>query len=175
MKKIVITGPECSGKTELSEYLSDYYHAPLVPEYARWYLRHLPRPYDALDLMAIAAGQEKGLFEKRSRQKSAPMLFIDTWDIDLKIWYTYRFGPMPFFLKELSERHLVDHYLLCAPDLPWQADSLRENPHDRDELFDEFKIKLVESDASFSVISGKGQARRRAAFRAVENAIAGAS
>jgi nicotinamide riboside kinase len=171
MKNIVITGPECSGKSELSEHLSDYYYAPLVTEYARWYLTHLPRHYDALDLMAIAHGQEKSRFEKRSKQPTAAFLFIDTWDVVLKIWYRYRFGSTPSFLKALSDRHAVDHYLLCAPDLPWRRDPLRENPHDRDELFEKFKRELAESNASYSVISGKGEARRKAAIRALETLI----
>jgi len=175
MKNIVITGPECSGKSELTAYLAEHFHAPRVPEYARNYLKYLPRAYDARDLMAISAGQEKSVFEKRTKHALADYLFIDTWNIVLKIWYRYRFGAMPSFLQGLSDRHVVDHYLLCAPDLPWQEDPLRENPNDRDALFEQYKKELTESDASFSIISGAREMRRQAAIRAVETGNGGSS
>ena len=56
-KKVCIIGPECTGKTELSQFLSEHYKCPWVAEYARAYLNKLGRSYDESDLVKIAHGQ----------------------------------------------------------------------------------------------------------------------
>ncbi|MEQ9412246.1 MAG: ATP-binding protein, partial [Cyclobacteriaceae bacterium] len=56
IKKIVIIGPECTGKSELSEYLSEYFNTCWVAEYARAYLDNLNAPYIESDLLKIAHG-----------------------------------------------------------------------------------------------------------------------
>jgi len=169
MKKIVITGPECSGKSELSQALADYYHMPWVPEYARTYLTTLPRPYEASDLLAIARGQEEGIFDRESQFPDASWLFIDTWVVVLQIWYKYRFGVPPSFFAEMSDRHHIDHYLLCSPDLPWTDDPLRENPNDRDVLFEKYQEFLSQSNLPYTIISGRGSQRTQSAIQTLES------
>lgn len=168
MKKIVITGPECSGKSELTKALAEHYHMPWVPEYARTYLPRLPRSYEASDLIAIAMGQEGAVYERESQFPNASLLFVDTWTIVLQIWYRYRFGAPPAFFEEMSARHTIDHYLLCSPDLPWTDDPLRENPNDRDALFEQYREFLTQSKAPYTIISGRGSERIDAALRTIE-------
>ena len=59
MHKIVIIGPESTGKSTLSQELAAHFNAPWVPEYAREYIDQLDRPYTFDDLLAIAKGQVK--------------------------------------------------------------------------------------------------------------------
>ena len=59
VQKIVFTGPECSGKTTLSNAIAKKLNAPLVKEYAREYLNNLNREYSYPDLLKIAKGQLK--------------------------------------------------------------------------------------------------------------------
>ena len=55
--KVVILGPECTGKTDLANFLASQYNTSWVPEYARAFLNKLNRPYEQSDLIKIAHGQ----------------------------------------------------------------------------------------------------------------------
>ena len=57
MKKIVILGPESTGKSTLCEQLAACYNAQWVPEYARTYLQKNGTQYRYEDLFEIAKGQ----------------------------------------------------------------------------------------------------------------------
>ena len=57
VKRVVIIGPECTGKSELSATLADVYDTVWVREFAREYLDRLGRPYGEHDLKIIARGQ----------------------------------------------------------------------------------------------------------------------
>ena len=57
MRKVVIIGPESTGKSTLSEQLAQHFHTQWVPEYARAYIDTLQRPYEEEDLYTIAKGQ----------------------------------------------------------------------------------------------------------------------
>ena len=57
MKKVVVIGPESTGKSTLSEKLAAHFNTVWTPEYAREYVDQLTRPYEQTDLLEIAAGQ----------------------------------------------------------------------------------------------------------------------
>ncbi len=57
IKKIVVIGPESTGKSTLCEKLADHYNTLWVPEYAREYLEKHGPEYTYEDLYDIAAGQ----------------------------------------------------------------------------------------------------------------------
>ena len=57
MKKIVILGPESTGKSTLCEQLAACYNTQWVPEYARTYLQKNGTQYKYEDLFEIAKGQ----------------------------------------------------------------------------------------------------------------------
>lgn len=57
MKKIVILGPESTGKSTLCEQLAAHYHTVWVREYAREYLLKNGVNYTEADLWEIAKGQ----------------------------------------------------------------------------------------------------------------------
>ncbi len=50
LKKILITGPESTGKSQLTQALARYYHSVYVKEYAREYIAALDRDYMESDL-----------------------------------------------------------------------------------------------------------------------------
>ena len=56
-KKIVLTGPESTGKTTLAKTLASYFAGEYITEFARKYIDDLQRPYIQADLLAIARGQ----------------------------------------------------------------------------------------------------------------------
>ncbi len=59
LKKIVIIGPESTGKSFLSEQLAAHYKTLWCPEYAREYLEKNGVAYSFEDLLEIAKGQLK--------------------------------------------------------------------------------------------------------------------
>ena len=129
---IVVTGPESSGKTTLVEALAQHLNAPRVAEAARRYLQGRVG-YQPSDLLQIARQQQAA---EGSVLGCAPNVAIADTDLQVVyIWWQERFGPAPAMLHEAYARQSPRHYLLCKPDLPWEADPLRENPEDRERLW----------------------------------------
>ena len=60
VKKIVVIGPESTGKSSLCEQLAAHYHTEWVREYAREYLLKNGTDYSFEALLDIAKGQIEG-------------------------------------------------------------------------------------------------------------------
>jgi len=164
-KKITITGPESSGKTTLARQLAKAFDTLWAPEYAREYIDQLDRPYREADLLEIARRQVAR--EDEFAEKSGELLFCDTSLEVIKIWSEYRYGRChPWILEQLEKRQ-PDLYLLCAPDLPWEYDPQRENPDDRDALFDIYRKELV--GKKLIEIRGDSEDRTQKAIEAVQS------
>ena len=166
MYKIVISGPESTGKTELSMYLAGVLDALYVPEYAREYIEKLDRPYRYTDVEHI------GLIQwKQFRDHTAPsqsVLVLDTFLVITKIWFRDVYGKVPDWINPALRESGIDLFLLCYPDLEWEADPVRENPGDRRiELFNAYKDEIHLLGVPFEVIRGAGQKRHDRALDAV--------
>lgn len=147
----IITGPESSGKTVLTEQLSKHFGVAHVPEFAREYLSKHRGEYNLEDLEIIAREQQM-LIKKAS--KMSDLVIADTGPLVMKIWSEFKFGHCGQFIEDWWELSTHD-YLLCRPDLEWEFDPLRENPNDRDELFSKYYLCLESSKNDFVVISGQ--------------------
>ncbi len=172
MKKIVVLGPESTGKSTLCELLSAHYNAPWVREYAREYLLKHGTNYSFDDLLSIAKGQLKGEDEVVNSVDS-PVVFIDTDMHVMKVWCEFVFGEThPFILKELNERK-YDLYLLCNIDLPWVKDELREYPdlETRSKLYDIYKNIMINEELPWVDISGDYDQRVAKAISAVDSIL----
>ena len=159
---IVLTGPESSGKTQLAEALSRQLNLPVVREHARSFLQpgasytH-EQPSDLIQLLELQTRSEEG----------AHSLILDTDVLSLIIWWREKYGPVPEIFQHTMRTQLPRHYLLCAPDLVWQPDPLRENPHDRERLFALYERELTLRGLSFDVVLGVGQSRIDSALAAL--------
>ena len=140
MKKIVFTGPESSGKTTIAQRLAMDFNAPLVTEYARTHLDHLKRPYEKTDLWEIAQGQL--LAEKEGAENNLHYLVCDTDLLTILIWSEEKYGSVDPRISEAFAQQETDLYLLLQPTLPWTYDPQRENPDDRNRLFQIYRKKL---------------------------------
>lgn len=150
--KIVVTGPESSGKTTLASALAERLGAVCVPEFSRVYLQHLGRNYTQADLPRIAAGQMA--WEDWHAEHARASIVCDTDLTVLHIWSLHKYGVIEPFIAETLARRRADFYLLAAPDFEWQPDPLRENPHDRDVLFGKYEALLRELEVPFLVLRG---------------------
>ncbi|NVK48697.1 MAG: ATP-binding protein [Cyclobacteriaceae bacterium] len=125
-KRILILGPESTGKSTLASDLAVHYDEPWVPEFAREYLDLLDREYDYGDLLRIGKGQMA--LEDEKAQASKKLLFCDTDLRVIQVWSQHKFGEVhPWVLEELDKR-VYDLILLTDIDLPWEPDPLREHP-----------------------------------------------
>jgi len=169
IKKIVVIGPESTGKSTLCEQLAAHFDTVWCPEYARAYLNENGKDYSYDDLLKIAEGQlilEDALLENVQHN----IYFIDTNMYVMKVWCEYVFGKChQFILDNIVERE-YDLYLLCDIDLPWSFDELREYPEEapRKELYNIYKDILINQKTLWVEISGNYDERLQKAIAAVE-------
>jgi|SRR5690554_1747170 len=161
--KISITGPESSGKSELTKALAAEYNTSYAPEYARIYLEKTGGVYDYSDLTEIAKGQLKN--EEKAIASANGICFFDTDMLVFKVWAEFRFASVPELIESAFRQKRYDHYLLCKPDLEWQADPFRESPDqsERDKLFEIYISELEKLGASYHIITGRGDNRLKSA------------
>ena len=171
LKKIVILGPESTGKSTLCKALANHYQTTWSPEYARQFLSDNGTNYSYDDLLTIAKGQLA--LEDASVEKASDMLIIDTDMYVMKVWCEYVFNNChPFILEKINERK-YDAYLLCDIDLPWTADEMREYPNEepRKELFTIYKELLINQKTPWGIVSGTGETRTQNAIDLIQKLV----
>lgn len=168
-KKVVVIGPESTGKSTLCQQLAGHYHTGWVPEYARKYLTELDRPYNYDDLLTIARGQVQSETDmlKNGRGK---ILFIDTNMYVMKVWCEFVFGKCHSYILDQIVERSYDLYLLCNTDLPWTRDELREypDPVNRNKLFRIYKDLMINQHTPWVEISGLDEERFRQGVHTVQ-------
>lgn len=164
LKKIVLTGPESTGKTTLSEQLAQYFKTVWVPEYAREYVKNLGRPAQYEDVVQIARKQKEQLMN--NYKDAHGFVFFDTGLIITKVWFIEVFKRVPDNLEKDIRNGDIDLFLLCYPDLDWIKDPVRENQgRSRSRLFNIYKNELEEYHFSYNIVTGKGKERLRNAIQ----------
>ena len=183
IKKIVIVGPESTGKSTLCKELAAHYQTMWCPEYARTYLLEHGTTYQFEDLLTIAKGQlaledqHTALLEEQQRTLAKTNavwpLFIDTDMYVMKVWSEFVFKKCHRFILDQIVKRRYDHYLLCNTDLPWVQDELREYPDltTREKLFRMYKDCLINQSVGWTLISGTESERLRNAIAAVDQLL----
>lgn len=182
MYNVVITGTESSGKTSLAEALAKHFGTRWVPETVRQYFSErdasLPmNGYVEEELLSIAKRQLKveGQVISKCEEEGRSVIFCDTDLITIRIWGEEKFGRSDLWIMEQTEIRPYELWLLCAPDIPWEPDPLRENPHDRDRLFEVYERTLQQLSKPYIVISGAHEVRMGMAIAAVERLLDGSA
>lgn len=172
MKKVVVIGPESTGKSTLCTQLADYFGVSWVPEYARQYLLQHGAGYQYNDLLTIAKGQIALEDEYAARVKD-PVLFVDTDLYVMKVWCEFVYNKChQWILDRIAERS-YDLYFLCDIDLPWVQDGLREYPdlENRQKLYHMYKDILVNQSVPWMEISGSEEERLQKGIIATNNLL----
>jgi hypothetical protein len=151
--RIAFTGPESSGKTTLSHWLSiELSDAEFITEFAREYLeeRKIVRA-DENDFIQIVKNQ-CSLFNKTTSRNHQ---IFDTDIFVLRIWNDEVF-KLKLAELEIRPSYKMDIHFLCAPDVEWEADPLRSVPEEteRTRLFENYKANLIEANSNFVVLNG---------------------
>lgn len=169
IKKVVILGPECTGKTDLSQFLATHFKTAWVPEYARAFLNKLNRPYEKSDLTKIGHGQMR--VEDEWMQNASRVLICDTNLIVIKVWSEQKFGECDLeILTAMNSRH-YDLLLLTYIDVPWEVDPQREHPDKREHFWNVYKKEAADSKILTIEISGPREERRKKAIEAIEKIL----
>jgi NadR type nicotinamide-nucleotide adenylyltransferase len=180
--KVVITGPESTGKSTLCELLAQHYNTQWCPEFAREFLLTHGMDYTYEDLLFIAKGQlamedeyvqsvvNSSLHNSRLTTHNSRLLFIDTDMYVMKVWCEFVFGKCHDWILEQIEKRKYDLYLLCNTDLPWIKDKLREYPDlvAREKLYSIYKNTLMNQSTPSVEISGDYEERLQKAIKAVD-------
>ena len=188
IKKVVVIGPESTGKSSLCEQLANHYKTEWVKEYAREYLLTNGTEYNYDNLLEVAKGQfalEKAAIQlvenkiKISTENNTTsaandlpeIVLIDTNMYVLKVWCEFVFEKChPWILNQIVENS-YDLYLLCDIDLPWVKDELREYPEVgiREKLYHHYKDLLINQSTPWVNISGNYQQRVEKAVNAIDS------
>ncbi|MCK9616309.1 MAG: ATP-binding protein [Lentimicrobiaceae bacterium] len=169
VNRIAITGPESTGKSQLTQELAAYYNTVFVPEYARKYLGLINRAYEEKDILKIAQGQLQ--LETSLIASARNFIFCDTDFLVTTIWSEVKYGRCHPWIQNKLVNHRYNLYLLCNIDLPWEEDPMREHPHKRDFLFEKYLTYLKKMQFPFAVVSGKGKERLKNAAYYIDHAF----
>jgi len=161
---VVITGPESSGKTTITRHLSYRYKTTWIPEYARHYLSRIadPAQYTLDDVERMVEGTDAWIRTVHPTVKK--LLLVDTCRMVFEVWGDVRFGQRP---KNIDTLPTPDLYLLCAPDIPYESDLLREHPEQRDMLYDKYVERLNDQNVPYVILQGDHEQRMVIAEKAI--------
>ena len=168
VKKIVVIGPESTGKSTLCEQLAAHYNTIWVKEYAREYLLNNGTDYSFDNLLEIAKGQINNEQLAISNLQNTPLI-IDTDMYVMKVWCEFVFNQCHHWILNRIVERKYDLYLLCNIDLPWIKDELREYPDlkTREKLYHHYKDIMVNQNVQWVDISGNHNARLQKAINAI--------
>lgn len=167
IKRIAITGPESTGKSNLTRHLAKHYQTDYVDEYARTYIDGLSRPYVQQDILIIAQNQLRN--EQQALVNCQNYLFCDTELIVAKVWSIHKYGHCDPWILDKIRTHTYDLFLLCNVDLPWEYDEQREHPHLRKYFFDKYEQELQQYGFPYAVVSGEGTQRLENAIHMIDH------
>jgi NadR type nicotinamide-nucleotide adenylyltransferase len=171
LKKVVVIGPESTGKSTLSEQLANHYQTVWVPEFARGYLETLGRAYNQDDLLRIAEGQLQ--LEDEQAANANGLLICDTDLQVIKVWSEAKYGDCDPRILELIASRQYDLYLLTYIDMDWVDDPLREHPlpDERAHFYAVYRDIVVNADLPWADIRGSYAQRLQTAIAAVDKII----
>ena len=172
--KIVLFGPESTGKTTLSELLARHYNTVWVREFARKYLQdkwnNERKTCEDSDLIPIAIGQIK--LENELAKKADKVLICDTDLLETKVYSEEYYGGYTHHnLNQAALENKYDLYLLTNIDTPWVADDLRDRPEQRKEMFDAFENALIKYNRPYITLEGDVKNRLNKAVIAIDKIL----
>lgn len=173
--KVVLFGPESTGKTTLSGQLARYYNTVWAPEFAREYLQdkwnNERKICEQKDIIPIAEGQIK--LENDLSLKADKVLICDTDLLETKVYSEeYYGGFVEAELDEAAIKNEYDIYFLTYIDTPWEADDLRDRPEQRLQMFTAFENTLKKYNRPYVLLKGDKETRLKKAIEVIDELLA---
>ena len=158
MLKVAITGPKNSGKSIITEYVSEKLDEAFADDFSEQFLKQREREFNFEDLEEIGRGQ-KMLMEFLNPKK---YLITETEMLYLKIWSEIKFGKCSSYIIQEWHKQEFDLYLVCWPKAKYQEDYNAED----------FANKIIEEldirEANYLVLKGNNAQRKLDAFEAIK-------
>ena len=173
--RVVLIGPERTGKTWLASALAGHYRAPWSPEYAREYVGRHGRALGYADVEPIGRGQiaVEDAAAATARAEDAALVILDTDLVSTMVYSRHYYRDCPLWIEREACRRLGDLYLLHQVDVDWTPEGVqREQPGRREELFVRFRATLELLEARFYEIEGEWEERRSRAIAAIGGLLA---
>lgn len=169
-KIIVATGAESTGKTEMCRFIATRLNIPWVPELSRKFVEQLGRPYTYNDVVELAHMQFDEF--KTTANAGHKVVLFDTDLIITKVWLEVVYKKCPNWITDAIKELPATMHLFCQTDIPWVADSVRENGGEmREKLSEIYKAELQHFNLPYTIISGKGDERWERAEKAVKTVM----
>jgi NadR type nicotinamide-nucleotide adenylyltransferase len=170
--KVVLFGPESTGKTTLARHLARHYNSIWVREYAREYLQdkwnNERKTCEPEDLLPIAIGQMS--LENELAKKTDSVLICDTDLLETKVYSeAYYSGACDPILEKYALENTYDLYFLTYIDTPWEADDLRDKPEEREAMFKVFESALKKYNRPYVLLKGDKNERLELAVEHINN------
>ena len=154
VKKVVLVGPESTGKTVLARNLAMYYNTEYVGEYKRTLLDQVGDNDTLLeDYPRIAMAQYLAVYEARKRARK--VLFVDTEALVAQNYSGLYEGFHQRIIDEIARLQDYDLVLYLSPDVPWVDDGTRVFGEEREEadaglraLLAKHGVEVVEDDGT---------------------------
>ena len=173
MLRVVLTGGECTGKTSLARALAARWRTAWAAEAAREVANSRDGVLGAADVPVIARTHVRlaDAAARAAAEAGRPIVFLDQDLFSTAVYARHYYGDCPQWIERLADERRGDLYLLCAPDLPWETDGVRDRPGAREEIHALFAGALEEAGARVAHVAGVGAARESAAAAAVADLL----
>jgi len=169
VKRVVVFGPESTGKSTLARDLARHYGTAWVSEYARGYLDNKGARFEQDDFPLFVAGQHAA--EDALARQANRVLFCDTDALTTVIFHRLFYGMAPDCLVAAADSRRYDLYLVLDVDVPWVDDGQRDAPGNREALRDRYVSELAARGRPAVLIRGSWPERFAAACRAVDQLL----
>jgi NadR type nicotinamide-nucleotide adenylyltransferase len=165
MKRVVLTGSESVGKTELAARLGEHFGVPVAAEFVRSYAAQRGGTLGFNDHGPIARGQMAS--EDAAIARAKDIVILDTDLVSTVIYCEHYFKACPEWIREEATKRAAELYLLLKPDIPWVADGVRDRGTRREEMHELFRSQLERMKVRYVEIGGEREERFSAAVRAI--------
>ena len=172
--RVVLIGPECTGKTWLAGRLAAHFGAPCSAEFARQYVEEHPRPVEFADVDPIGRGQRQleDAAVAEARAAGCALVIHDTDLLSTVVCSRHYYGDCPAWIPPAAAERLAGLYLLHDIDVCWAEDGhQRADSGRRGELFERFRATLSGQGAHVVTVSGGWDARFETAVAAIGGAL----
>jgi NadR type nicotinamide-nucleotide adenylyltransferase len=161
---VALLGAECTGKSTLAQALAHELGAGLVGEYLREWCKTHGRTPQQHEQAHIAAEQAARIAEAA---RTHELVICDTTPLLTALFSQHYFGDDSLLADALDFQRRCDLTLVCAPDLPWQADGfLRDGPEVRAALDERLCRALRDADLPWVDVVGDAADRLRTGIAA---------
>jgi len=169
VRRIVVTGGECTGKTTLAKELAARWGTAWVAEAAREVALQRRVALGPEDVPVIARTHVRLANEacRAAEESGRALVFLDQDLLSTVVYARHYYGSCPPWIERLAAERVGDLYLLCHPDLPWSADGVRDRPEARAEIHALFQAALAAAGARVANVTGRGSEREALAAAAV--------